>query len=181
MRRARGFTLIELVVVIVLFGILAVMGTNMVNDTMNVAWYTTQNQSSASQGRYAMERMTREFREMSFSSSGTLEYDITSNLTNKTTITFLKEDGTTVTIARSAGNLNMTYNPGTTAVLTDQLDTSLTNPFVMAYLPLTGSTETADKGDVRFIQITLNLKNTKTGKSDTYRSRVFLRNAQASP
>ena len=176
---ARGFTLIELIVAIVLLGILAAMGANMVNDTMTVAWHTAQNSSSSGQARYAMERMTREFREMSFSSSGNLEYDITSNLSNKTTITFVKEDGTTVSFTRSAGNLNMTH-AGTTAVLTDQLDTTLTNPFVMAYLPLTGSTETGDKGEVRFIQITLNIKNSKTGKTDTYRSRVFLRNAQAS-
>src|SRR5687768_9303331 len=180
MRRDRGFTLIELVVTIVLLGILFAMGANMVNDTMTVAWYTTQNHSSASQARYAMERMTREMREMSFSSSGSLLYDITSNLTNKTTITFVKEDGTTVSFTRSANNLNMTH-AGTTAVLTDQLDTSQTNPFVMAYLPQTGSTETTDKGDVRFIQITLYMASSKTGKQDVYRSRVFLRNAIASP
>lgn len=162
-----------MIITIVLLGILAILGANMVGDTMNTAYITTQNHASGSQTRYAAERLTREIREMAYGSSG---YEITSNLTNKTTLAFNKEDGTAVTITASGSTLTLGYSPGTTSTLTDQL-----TAFTMAYYPQVGSTETTDKDDIRFVQVSMSVANAKTGRIDSLRTRVFLRNAQQSP
>jgi len=170
--RCRCFSLLELVIVIVLLGCIGAIGTQMVSDTMSTSFVTSHNHSTESQGRYAMERMTREIREMAFGASG---YDITS--WTSTALTFNKEDGTAVTISSSGTTLTMVYNPGTTATLTDQLSSGT---FALSYLDVLGGT-TTDKEDVRFVQIAMTLANPTTGKTESFRNRVFLRNAQASP
>jgi prepilin-type N-terminal cleavage/methylation domain-containing protein len=166
--RTRGFTLMELVVVLALLGLLAAAGTNMVGDTMTTAYYVTHNHSSGSKARYAVERMTREIREVAY---GPLGYSMTMGAN---TLSFTKEDGTAVTIASSGGNLQLTYS-GTTAVLTDQV-----SAFAFAYFDL-DNVATSDPEQVRFVQVTIELTNAKTLQKDSIRTRIFLRNAQASP
>ena len=168
-RASRGFTLMELVVTIVLLGILGAVGSSMVGNTMNTAYHTTHNHASASQARYAAERVAREIREMAYLVSG---YHITSM--TATNLAFTKEDGTSVTIASSGGNLTMSYG-GTTSTLTNQV-----SAFALVYLDQLG-TVTTSTADVRFVQVTLTLVNAKTGMTDSVRTRVFLRNAMASP
>ena len=168
----RGFTLLELVIVIVLLGFIAAVGSQMIGDTMRTSFVWSHNTSTESQGRYAVERMARELREMAFAAGG---YDISS--WSSTAITFNKEDGTAVTISSSGTTLTLVYNPGATATLTDQLSSGT---FALTYLDLLGGT-VSDKEDVRAVQIAMTLANPTTGKTESFRNRVFLRNAQASP
>lgn len=174
--RALGFTLVELIVAIVLLGLLAVVGTHMVSGTMIAAYATTQDYSSGSQARYAMERMVREIREMQFGVSG---YSITSK--SATSLEFTKENGTVVRIRRpstSDTRILVRYASGTEYTLTDQLTTA-SDGLTLEYLDQLGAT-TTDNEDIRFVRITMKVKNTKTGGLEYMRTRVFLRNAQMS-
>lgn len=172
-RQERGFTLIELVVVMVLLGFLAALGSEMIAGTMQTSSITAYNQSSGSQARYAMERITREIREMAYGPSG-----YTVPTMGASSIVFTKEDGTAVTITYTGTSITLGYSGGTTSTLTDQLVSGATNVF--QYRDVLGGT-TTDKEDVRFVEITLAFANTVTGQAETLRDRVFLRNAQASP
>ena len=171
--RRRGFTLIELVVVMVLLGFLSAVGAKMIAGTMETSYITTRNHTSGSQARYAMERITREIRETAFSATG---YSIATM--GASSIVFTKEDGTVVTITYSANSMTLGYTGGTTSTLSNQLVSGATNTF--QYRDQLGGT-TADKEDVRFVEVTLAFANSVTGQTETLRNRVFLRNAQASP
>jgi len=172
-RRTRGFTLIELIVVMVLLGFLAAVGSKMIAGTMDTSYIAARNHSSGSEARYAMERITREIREMAFSASG---YSVSTM--GASSIVFTKEDGTVVTITYSGNSITLGYTGGTTSTLTNQLVSGSTTTF--QYRDQLGGA-TADKEDVRFVEITLAFANTVTGQAETLRNRVFLRNAQAAP
>jgi prepilin-type N-terminal cleavage/methylation domain-containing protein len=164
-RRSRGFSLVELIVVIVLLGILFAAGANMVGDTMQTAYIETNNQASGSQARYAMERLTREIRETAMGATG---YSITNM--GVANMVFTKQDGTAVTIDYSGSTLTLKY-ASTTSTLSDQVSS-----FTLEYLDQLGAT-TAAKADVRFIRVTMSVVNSKTGMTDSLRTHIFLRNA----
>src|SRR4029078_6433120 len=90
MRRSSCFSLVELVVVMVLIGFLSALGSKMIAGTMQTSYIAARNHSSGSEPRYAMERVTREIREMAFAASG---YSVTTM--GASSIVFTKEDGTT--------------------------------------------------------------------------------------
>ena len=167
-RRSRGFSLVELVVATVLLAILFAASANMVGDTMRTAYTQTNNMASGSQARYATERLTREIREMAFAAAG---YNITT--WTSTQLAFAKEDGTSVTINYVSPTLTLKYG-STTSTISDQVSS-----FALAYYDQLGAT-TAAKSDVRFVQITISVVNSKTGTTDSLRTRVFLRNAEMS-
>jgi prepilin-type N-terminal cleavage/methylation domain-containing protein len=168
MRRARGFTLVELVVAITLLGILSAVGAWMISDTMQTSYITTHNHSSGSQARYAMERMTREIREVAYGATG--GYSFTTK--TATSVAFTKIDGTSVTITNSGTTLTMAYG-ATSSTLSDQISSGA---FAFSYLDQVGGVTTSNE-DIRFVQITMTVVNTKTGKTESLRSRIFLRNA----
>ena len=172
-RRVRGFTLVELIVVMVLLGFLAAVGSKMIAGTMETSYIAARNASSGSQARYAMERITREIREMAFGPTGYVVPTM-----GASSIVFTKEDGTVVTITYSGTTITLGYTGGTTSTLTNQLVSGATNTF--AYRDVLGGT-TTDKEDVRFVEVTLAFANSVTGQAETLRNRIFLRNAQASP
>ncbi|MEF8793846.1 prepilin-type N-terminal cleavage/methylation domain-containing protein [Thiohalorhabdus sp.] len=60
--RSEGFTMVELVVVIVLIGILAVVGANLIGNFVGGYVDASERQELASAGRIAVERATRELR-----------------------------------------------------------------------------------------------------------------------
>jgi MSHA biogenesis protein MshO len=177
MSRHRGFTLIEVIVAMVLLGFLAVVGSHMIGDSMRTASITANNQASGSQARFAVERMTREIRELAY---GSTQYSITTK--TATTFAFTKEDGTAVTITcpsscGSATNaVTMTY-AGTTSTLTDQVPL---NGLAFEYLDQFGATTTSN-ADIRLVQITLSVTNSQTSRTDSFRTKVLLRNAQSTP
>jgi len=166
-RWSGGFTLVEMVMAIVLLGVLAAVGSTMIADTANTTRITNSSLTSLSQARYAVERMAREIREVQ-NVSGT--YTIpTRTLTN---MVFTKNDGVVVNINNSGVNLTLG-----SSTLTNQVDTAATPPFELRYLNITGG-PSADNIDIRFVEITLNVKNPDTGVASTQRTRVALRNTQ---
>jgi len=168
-RSSRGFSLIELVVVIVLMGFLAAVSANLIADTFTASYTTTNNAASGSVARYAAERITREVREMAYGTTG----GYTISTWTSTSLSFTKQDGTVVTITSSGGTLTLRY----TAIGTAQTLATGVTSFAFAYLDQLGAT-TTDAEDVRYVQVTMSVQNSSTGNTDSIRTRIFLRNAE---
>lgn len=176
-----GFSLIELIISIVLLGLLAAVGANMLSDSFDIAYMLNTSQSTASQARYTLERLEREIRETQYTGGA---YTIVGTPTG-TSFKFTKADGVTVTIANSGSDLTIGYSdpttistdPVTTSTLTSQVVT-LGNPPLLAYYKNDGVTETTSGADIRFVEIKLTLRGpSKTEQQDiVLRTRVALRN-----
>lgn len=162
LRRTRGFTLIEAVMVIVLLGILAAAGAPMIAEGMRVATTASTDLDTLSQLRYTTERLARELREIE--SVGGV-YTI-----NTGTGTFTKTDGTVVTISFASPNVSINYAGTGSATLTNQA-----SAFQLNYLDISGATG-ATASTLRFVEVQLTLTNPTTGASHTQRTRVAMRN-----
>lgn len=114
--RKRGFTLIELVIVIVILGIIAVVGVALMLQVGD-AWVLQSHRKEMSESaRIAMDRMIRETREaasISTAAGGTLTFNnIGGNtITFDTSGTTLRRtvDGTTNELADNVDSLSFTY------------------------------------------------------------------------
>ena len=174
-RRSSGFTLVELIIVIVLLGILAAVGSNMISDSFTTTRMVDASQASTAQARYALERLAREIREVKFTGTAfTVNYAITTmNATNMVFTRTINGTDVTVTISSSGGNLTLLYTPpgGTASTLASQV-----SGFALSYLDVAG-TATTDTSLVRFVVIDLTLTDATSGQSISQRTRVALRNA----
>ena len=170
-RRSAGFTLIEMVITIVLMGIMAVVGSSVIADTFTTTHIINRNSAVSSEARYAMERIAREIREIQYTGSAY----VTSSMT-ATNFVFTRSDGVIVTINNTSADLTIAYTTGGTTVgpatLSNKVDIS---GFTLTYLDVSDGAATAST--LRFVQISLNLKDTTTGFTTTLRSRVAVRNA----
>jgi prepilin-type N-terminal cleavage/methylation domain-containing protein len=164
-RPARGFTLVEVVMVMVLLGILAAIGAPMIANSMLVANSVSPHLNTLSQARYATERIARELREVNWSGTA---YAFTS-LASPTSVTFTNANGAVISLAHAASNVNITFN-GTARALTAQA-----SAFVLTYLDITG-TATADTAQVRFVNVSLTVLDPVTGATYNQRTLVALRN-----
>ncbi|MHB8453799.1 MAG: prepilin-type N-terminal cleavage/methylation domain-containing protein [Acidiferrobacterales bacterium] len=166
---ARGFSLIEMVVSIVLLGVLAAAAIPVLTSGINTFQATTASIDSLSKLRYATERMVREIREVRRNPGNPANYDIATM--TATTLVFTKTDGNTVTITASLPNVMLGYAiPAASAVLTDQL-TGLT----FNYYQIDDVTAATSTANIAFVQLTLTMTSTGGG-SFTQRAQVALRN-----
>jgi prepilin-type N-terminal cleavage/methylation domain-containing protein len=202
-RRASGFTLIELVISIVLLGILAVVGSNMMSDSFTTTRIVNASNVNAGQARYAVERLVRELREVKYASSSTNpktycdsgntvtdQYcfgTLPSGSATSFSMTFVKTvAGANVTVTINYSNpptLNLQYS---TSSGTGTLSTAAA-AFSLKFLDETGSATTDLKKytapsttttGIRYVVITLNVPNTNAASPQTIlqRTTVALRN-----
>lgn len=172
-----GFTLVELIISIVLIGILAAVGADMLSGSFSTTMNVNASMASQAQARYALERVARELREIQYLSSA---YTITDPITapstlppttgTSPTITFTSRSGVSMTIAKSVKNLVLVDSTGTTNILCS----NVTN-FALTFLPVTGTT-TATTATVRFIVINLTVEDAMNQNGIRLRTRVALRN-----
>jgi prepilin-type N-terminal cleavage/methylation domain-containing protein len=181
-RRSSGFTLVELIISIVLIGILAAVGSSMIADSFTTTRMVNAENASEGQARYALERLAREIREVKYVSSGaTGNYCITTM--TATNLVFTKTvSGTPSAVCGTADTtVNINYSsPNLTlggAFLTTQVDTTAAIPFRFNYYQSDGTTTATNTLDIKFIQITLTVKDPTSGQSISQRTRVALRNA----
>jgi prepilin-type N-terminal cleavage/methylation domain-containing protein len=180
-RCQRGFTVMELVITVVIMGILALVGTSMISDTFTTARVVNAGQASANDARYAVERVAREIREVSFVSTAA-GYDITSTLApSATSMTFnrsINNATVTVTISRSGSDLTLGYS---SPAAVSPLATQVSN-FTLDFLKLDKTTgvvsATTLAADVRFVVVSLTVTDATSGQAITERTRVALRNMQ---
>jgi prepilin-type N-terminal cleavage/methylation domain-containing protein len=90
-RRARGFTMIELVIVIVLVSVAALVFSKMFIEAVRSYEWVDVEKEKLQEARYAQERMTREFRRV--------RDNVSINAATATTFTFVDRDAATISIS----------------------------------------------------------------------------------
>ncbi|MBI4688976.1 MAG: prepilin-type N-terminal cleavage/methylation domain-containing protein [Nitrospirae bacterium] len=173
-REKGGFTLIELVITMLLIGIVAFI----VADAMSTgfkAYFVTDNRKEAlDQARIAMERMTREIRNVRSlgrdnDGDGNIDADITT--ANASELCFTDTNNTAIRFRLSGTNIlrseGTSCPPATENTLAEKVTT-----LTFSYTYASGSLATA----VRRVQITIT--STISSESVTLSSEVYLRNLQ---
>src|SRR5712691_6885689 len=102
---ARGFTLIEVIITLVIAGVLATIGATLLSSGFRSYFLGRELAQDAAQGTLALERMTRDLR------TARSAADLTT--IGASTITFVDVDGNTITYALSAGSVTRAQNGGT--------------------------------------------------------------------
>lgn len=169
--RARGFTLIEAVVSIVVLGILFALALPMLSSGLWAFERAQQSLDVLTKLRYATERMAREIREVDYTGGA---YQISSALTaNTSTLTFTKADGTGVGLVQTGANVTTSYSTiaGGPFTLTDRATQLRFNFYDSA------GAATVSTSAVAYVQIDLTLTN-PAGASYSQRTRVGLRDRQ---
>lgn len=155
MKRICGFTIIELIIVIVILSILAVIALPMLSSGFN-AYFTARNLSDANwQGRLALARITRDLRALTSNNNITTA--------TATQLTFINNANTSVSYTISGSNLErnaLTLANGVNSVTFD-------------YYTSAGAA-TAVIANIVYISITLNI--TQNNTNITLEAVVDLRN-----
>ena len=169
--RQRGVTLLELVIVLVVVAIIVAFVYPVLTQAITAYQDTSAAVSAATKGRYALERIAREIRDVRRSAADDAQFDIATMTASQ--MAFTRIDGVTVTITGSGTKATLGYStPAATSDLVDQLTNAAS---IFQYLKSDGSGG-AGVGDVRYVEITLMLSQA----SGTYsnRMRLALRNPQ---
>ena len=172
-QRQRGFTLVEMIIAIGLIGLLAKVATLMWVDGFGLVTTINNDTTAIADGRILLERLSREIREVKYSTSSGA-YCISSSITTPAGQMVFKKTSTGavydpacgtndfgVTLSNTSGNSNLylSYSAApvvTNAVLTANVST-VANSFAIAYLQADGNTAATSTADVRFVRLTLTL------------------------
>ncbi|MFP5349617.1 MAG: type II secretion system protein [Gammaproteobacteria bacterium] len=164
--RARGFTLVEMVMVIIILSVLGALTAPMMLKGMEAYEGTHRSLRTLDKLRYATERLAREIRETDLNAGA---YVI--SMATAPPLTFTKTDGVLVTVSSGGSNLNLGYStPAVSEVLTDELSS-----VAFAYFDADGSAAAVTARSVRYVEITLTLTNPANGQNYSQRTRVALR------
>lgn len=167
--RARGWTLIELIMVMVIIGILAVFVGPVLLTAVKAYDRTQATVNTYGKMRYAMERMAREIAAVRRDPADTTDLHVTTM--TAANFTFFKEDGTQVTLTTAGTNLNLTYAGTGTGVLADGV-----SGLSFAYYRADGATVAANATVLAFVEISMTISDGVTSFAN--RQRVALRSVQ---
>ena len=179
-----GFTLIELIIVIVLLGILAAVGSNMLSDSFTTTRMVNDGYARQAEARYVIERLAREIREVKYLSSGS--YCVTTMTPSQlvyqkpnvgsTDQTACSTESVTVTISYSAPpSLTIGYSsPSASGTLTNAVAGS---GFGFSYFQSDGTTAATGNADVRAVGIRLAVPDPSNSANFEQNVRVSLRNS----
>jgi MSHA biogenesis protein MshO len=168
MRRVEGFSLLELIMVIVILGILAAFVGPVLFNAIRAYDQAQKGVQTQAKMRYAVERLSRELREIRRQTTDAALLDITSM--TATSLAFFKTDSTPVVIAVAGNQVNLAYST-VSAMLTDQLGS-----FSLQYFQPDGVTAAATASSLSFVQISMTLSEGTNLFSA--RARVDVKNAQ---
>lgn len=177
----RGFSLIEIVIVLILLGTLGIVGANMISGSTLTNEVISNQNLAYSATRYAQERITREIREIEYLSASDA-MNIVGPLSG-TQLSFYKTTlsgtSTQVTLSYTApsgatpGTLSLAYGNNTSQPLL----TNLANATPFTYFLADGSTPTTDPKLVRYVGITLRVRPDYSKSPDlTLSNLIYFRN-----
>jgi prepilin-type N-terminal cleavage/methylation domain-containing protein len=149
MRRVEGFSLVELVMVIVILGILAAFVGPVLFNAMRSYQQIQTGVETQAKMRYAIERMSRELREIRRQVTDASFLDITSMTASS--MAFFKTDGTQVVLNVVGNQVNLAYST-LAGMLTDQVGS-----FSLAYFQGNASTVAATAASISFVHISMTL------------------------
>jgi prepilin-type N-terminal cleavage/methylation domain-containing protein len=147
MRRAEGFSLVELILVIVILGILAVFVGPVLFNAIEAYERTQTSGQTHAKVRYALERMSREIREVARGATDVRTLQISTMTEN--TLAFVNTQGRTIVFSRTGNTLAMTYTT-LTGVLVDQIGS-----FSFAYFQPDATAVAGTSSSLAFVQISL--------------------------
>ncbi|ROZ68595.1 PilW family protein [Ramlibacter sp. WS9] len=165
----RGFTLMELVIVVVVLGFLSAVGSTMIVDTFKTTKMVYASQSAATQARYAVERLAREIRQVKYTGSNYVIGSITSPASSASFTNVINGVEQAVSVDVNGTDLRLSY--GAPLVLCGNV-----SGFTVNYLQLDNSAATST-ANVRFVVISLTVTDGTSGQSITERLRVALRSS----
>lgn len=170
MRRVEGFTLAELIMVIVILGILGAFVGPVVFNAIRAYDSVQKSANTNAKVRYAMERIAREMRDIRRQATDASFLDIASM--GASSFAFIKTDGTEVVLSGAGGVVNLAYST-LSGMLIDQVQPG---SFSLAYFERDGTTLSASAASVAFVQVSMTL--TDGAVTVPARLRVELRNPQ---
>ena len=164
----RGFTLIEIIVVIVILSIVAAISINFLVSSLRVYTMTVNQKTLFDEGKLALERMCRDIRDaqsISVPNTGSSGASITFVRTHAT---FYDGAGNTITFqlpinTNTLQKQNLSYTGGTTPTLAQNV-----TPFTVTR----GAPATNNLNEIQ-LQLTLSLS---TGENVTLQTRVYPKN-----
>lgn len=170
----QGATLIELVIVLVVLAVILAFIYPVLSQAITAYSDTTAAVSAATKGRYALERIARELRDVRRSTADDALFDITTMIPSQ--MVFTRTDGVTVTVTGSGTTVTVGYStPAVTSDLADQVTSAAT---IFRYLLFNGTPgpPVVTASNVRYVEATITLSQ----GSATYnnRVRIALRNPQ---
>lgn len=169
MSAARGWTLVELIMVMVIVGLLAIFIGPMLINAVKAYDRTQITINTYAKMRYAMERMTREIAAVRRNPADTTALHV-STMT-ATNLQFFKEDGTEVGITTAGSTVTLTYVGTGTGTLSDAVTALAFN-----YYRHDGATAAANATELEFVEIALTVTDGTTSYAN--RQRVALRAVQ---
>jgi prepilin-type N-terminal cleavage/methylation domain-containing protein len=170
MRRVEGFTLAELIMVIVILGILGAFVGPVVYNALRSYDSVQRSTNTNAKLRYAMERIAREMRDVRRQVTDSSFLDVTSMTASS--LAFFKTDGTRVVLNGAGSVVNLAYS-GLAGVLVDQVQSG---SFSLAYFEHGGTTLAAGAASLGFVQVSMTL--TDGAVAVPARLRIDLRNPQ---
>ena len=171
-RRERGWTLIEMVMVIIVFAIVATIGARLMS-TMFLSYFTARDiTSSDAQARVAFERMTRELRQIRSATAADLDP------ASAAQVRFIDSDGNGVCFYRDAAtNRLMRSDDGPVTACgatTPQPLSDFVTGLNFVYYLNDGRTTTATATAVYYVTVKVNVQDNNV--SDTLRATIHPRN-----
>jgi len=154
---ARGFTLIEVIITLVIAGVLATIGATLLSSGFRSYFLGRELAQDAAQGTLALERMTRDLRAVRSAA------DLTT--IGASTISFVDVDGNTITYALSAGSVTRSQNGGTAQPVAANVSS-----LAFTYLQNDGQTTAASSATVWYIVVAVTVTSQNVGT--TFRGTV---------
>ena len=170
MRRAEGFSLAELLMVIVILGILGAFVGPVVYNAIRSYEGVQRSTDTNAKVRYAMERIAREMRDIRRQVTDAAALDVPAM--TATTMEFIKTDGTRVVLSAAGTAVSLAY-PTVSGLLVDQVQAG---SFSLGYLEQGGTTAAGSAASLAFVQVGMTL--TEGTVTVPARLRVDLRNPQ---
>lgn len=169
LNRERGFTMVEMIIVIVILGAIFAIGSLMFGRAFESYALTRQAADVDWQGRVALERMVRELREIRSATST----DLSISATSTNPVYFYDADGNPVCFVLAYGSLQRGVDApgaGSCATSLQPLADNVTANGVNFYYYQNDGSATSTPSEVYFITVTLAIA--EGGINETYRVTV---------